>query len=267
MFAEKAALRSKEQSQMSLAETENLLELTKENNKQQKEIIDKTATKRFLKEKFWRVRNKGQGIIDTGLFGLLGALGTLMIYNMPIIAIQNGIGNYSISIGLLQFFAPAIVGGILGTGYGIKRYTDYKEAFKKVNKDILGEDSLPETISDSERKRKMENNQVERFDLDLEKQIKTASTLRLELEEEKRIKAHKVGEKQEILFEPFPELHITEKTREDVLNHPELYTSCPPRVAQGKFYTDEEYEQHIQESLNRPLPGSDEKGICFKKKR
>ena len=267
MFANKTVIRSKEQSQMSLAEIENILELTKENNKQQKETIDKTATKKFLKEKFWRVRDKGQGIIDTGLFGLLGALGTLMIYNMPVIAIQNGIGSYNLSIGLLQFLTPAIVGGLLGTGYGIKRYVDYKEAFKKVNKDILGEDSLPETISDSERKRKMADNDVERFDLELEQQIKTASDLRLKLEEEKRIKAHKVGEKQAILDEPFPEFHVTEKTREDVLNHPELYTSCPPRIAQGKFYTDEEYEQYVQEILSRPLPGSEDKGYCFSKKR
>ena len=44
---------------------------------------------------------------------------------------------------------------------------DYTKAFKNVNKEVLGDNSLPETIDDSERKRKMVNNKVERFDLQL----------------------------------------------------------------------------------------------------
>ena len=60
---------------------------------------------------------------------------------------------------------------------------------------------------------------------------------------------------QEILFADFKPIKITEEMRKDVLEHPEKNINCPPRIRMGKFYTDEEYERYIEESLNRTLPG------------
>ena len=64
---------------------------------------------------------------------------------------------------------------------------------------------------------------------------------------------------EEILFADFKPIKITEEMRKDVLEHPEKYINCPPRIRMGKFYTDEEYERYIEESLNRPLPGYEKK--------
>lgn len=74
---------------------------------------------------------------------------------------------------------------------------------------------------------------------------------------------------EEILFADFKPIKITEEMRKDVLEHPEKYINCPPRIRMGKFYTDEEYERYIEESLNRPLPGYEKKGkkLVFKRKK
>ena len=73
--------------------------------------------------------------------------------------------------------------------------------------------------------------------------------------------------KENILFEEFPKLKITEETRKDVLEHPERYTDCDDRTRMGKFYTDEEYEQRREEVLSRSLPGEEEKGPVLRKIR
>lgn len=48
---------------------------------------------------------------------------------------------------------------------------------------------------------------------------------------------------------------VTEKLRKEILDNPEKYSDCSPRVRMGLFYTDEEKEKYIEESLERPLPG------------
>lgn len=55
-------------------------------------------------------------------------------------------------------------------------------------------------------------------------------------------------------------IKITEAMRKDVLEHPERYINCPPRIRMGNFYTDEEYERYAEESLSKPLPGDEKKG-------
>lgn len=59
----------------------------------------------------------------------------------------------------------------------------------------------------------------------------------------------------DILFEDFEPMHITEEMRMYVLEHPEKYANCPPRIRMGNFYSDEEWERYVEESLNKPLPG------------
>lgn len=56
----------------------------------------------------------------------------------------------------------------------------------------------------------------------------------------------------------FARLKITEEIRKDVIEHPEIYSSCDLKTRIGKFYTDEEYEQRRNEVLSKPLPGGDE---------
>lgn len=74
---------------------------------------------------------------------------------------------------------------------------------------------------------------------------------------------------EEILFADFRPIKITEEMRKDVLEHPERYINCPPRIRMGKFYTDEEYERYIEEGLNRTLPGDEknEKKHVLKRKK
>ncbi len=70
----------------------------------------------------------------------------------------------------------------------------------------------------------------------------------------------------QILDYPFSGIQITEKIRRDVLEHPERYAKCDVRISSGYFYTDEEYEKYVQESLERVLPGCETKECKFVKK-
>lgn len=74
-------------------------------------------------------------------------------------------------------------------------------------------------------------------------------------------------EKKDFLFDDLSKTHITEKVKEDVLSHPEKYLGCDARTRMGKFYTDEEHEQYIEDSLKRDLSGSDAKGPELIKKK
>lgn len=67
------------------------------------------------------------------------------------------------------------------------------------------------------------------------------------------------------LFTDFKPVSITEKMKEDIKKNPGKYIDCPVRIREGKFYTDEELDKYIEESLKRPLPG-DEKSKTFVKK-
>lgn len=63
-----------------------------------------------------------------------------------------------------------------------------------------------------------------------------------------------IYEKERIIEQDYSEFVVTEKTRQNTREHPEMYTGCSARVRMGKFYTTEEYEKYVQESLSRPLP-------------
>jgi len=73
--------------------------------------------------------------------------------------------------------------------------------------------------------------------------------------------------KENILFKDYPKLHITEKTRQNVLDHPELHSGLSVRTRMGKFYTNEEWEQRRENVLSTPLPGGDKKSLSLVKKR
>ena len=62
-------------------------------------------------------------------------------------------------------------------------------------------------------------------------------------------------EKQDILFQDFTNLKITQETKENVMKHSNYVFDVRTRM--GKFYTDEEKQKYIEESLKRPLPGDE----------
>lgn len=72
--------------------------------------------------------------------------------------------------------------------------------------------------------------------------------------------------KRDLLFEDiYKRPIITEKTKENISKHPNLYVNCDVRTYMGKFYTDEQWEQRREELLNRPLPGPEEGPKLIKK--
>ncbi len=72
--------------------------------------------------------------------------------------------------------------------------------------------------------------------------------------------------KNDILFEDLKDIKITKKIKEDVLKHPEKYSNCDVRIQKGMFYTDEEKENYIEESLNKSLPSGSKKLLRTKRK-
>lgn len=69
------------------------------------------------------------------------------------------------------------------------------------------------------------------------------------------------------LFTDFKPVSITEKMKEDIKKNPGKYIDCPVRIREGKFYTDEELDRYIEESLKRPLPGDEKPKTFFKKRK
>ena len=67
-------------------------------------------------------------------------------------------------------------------------------------------------------------------------------------------------DKKDYLFDEFSEFKVTEETRKDVIENPQKYSNCDVRIKMGKFYTDEESQEKIEEELNRELPG--QKKLC-----
>lgn len=59
--------------------------------------------------------------------------------------------------------------------------------------------------------------------------------------------------KKNLLFRDFPEFKATEELKE----HPENYHNCDVRIRMGMFYTEQEKQKYINDSLNRVLPGEE----------
>ena len=202
---------------------------------------------------------------DTVLIGLLSALAGFLIYNIPLFAMHGINSVYNFSVTALQLLAPGIITGVAATGFAIKHKNDELKAFRRVNKELLGDEALPESIDDSAKKRKTKGHKVERFDLKKRGQSNELVELNIFLAREKEARDTKYGE-ESILFQDFDPVKVTEATRQHVLDHPEMYQNCPPRIREGKFYTDDEYERRTEEVLSTPIPGGDDKGIAFTKK-
>jgi len=60
--------------------------------------------------------------------------------------------------------------------------------------------------------------------------------------------------KEKVLFEmSFPELHITEKNKKSIIKQNNNNSNY--RIRKGLFYTEEQKQKYIEESLKRRLPG------------
>lgn len=107
---------------------------------------------------------------------MLSGLGFMLVYDLPIISINNLFSNIELQTSILTMLAPFAVGGLVCGGYAIKRAKDNIHAFKNINKEIE-KHKLDEIGKD---------NDTESYDLKLEKLISDTCNIRIKLEEEKQ---------------------------------------------------------------------------------
>lgn len=160
--------RTKEEIDDSIKDIKNIL-------KKKQQEVDIATTKRFLKEKFWKVRDKYQKIFNILMFGMVGGAIFMFFYDMPIMYL-NQLENMQSQVSLLEALAPAIIGGLACGGYCIKRINDYTSVFKTINNE-LGDNAISE-FRDNEKEKQ--------FDKDLENVIRDTCAIKLQLEEEKQ---------------------------------------------------------------------------------
>lgn len=69
----------------------------------------------------------------------------------------------------------------------------------------------------------------------------------------------------EILEKEFSDFHVTEDVKLSIKQSPKRYVNCDARIRMGLFYTDEEKQRYIEQSLSKPLP-HDNQGTKVKRK-
>lgn len=137
--------------------------------------LDLLTLQKVLDEKFWRVREKSQKVIDVVAAGLMGGFFTMMYGSVPLLMLKE----YITSLGLVSLLGPFVIGTIGVSGYMIKRGKDYAKAFNNLN-NKLGENSLPVNIKDAYEEQ-------QEIDYKIESKIKEISTMEMQLQEQKRI--------------------------------------------------------------------------------
>ncbi len=152
---------------------------------QKKRDIDTIATKKVLKERFGSIREKSQNII----LSIFAGGGLMLAYDLPLVAINEFGNNIRLQSSILGMLAPFGIGVCVCGGYLFKRAKDYAYAFRNINKELEHE-ALSETTNDSERK--MDNNNIECFDIALENAINDTCAVRIQLETEKQKLNHKI---------------------------------------------------------------------------
>lgn len=257
-LSDKTALQSKEEAEKKAEELSNII-------KEQYDKLDILTTQKVLHDRFWRIRQKSQRRTEVMMTSMISGMFTMFFTAFPTLMIKDIMPSGSLSASLAVPLAPLVAGVVGSSAYMLKRNKDYKEVFNNLNAQ-LGENALAENLDKRFESAFEEQKEIESL---IESQIRDISLVEVQLQENKRyLDTHITEEenKKAILEQPFPQLKITEKTREDVLTHPERYTNCDVRTRMGKFYTDEEYERRIEEILNRPLPDREEKGPTLVKK-
>lgn len=229
--------------------------------------LDIYSTQNVLHNRFWKVRSKFERIMNATLFPMMGGMLTMSVTLIPLFFMKVAdMMPKTSSLGALAIAFTPLVASVIGcSAYVLKTNKDHKKLFNKLNSQ-LSENALEENLDKTFEMALEERQKIESM---IKNQIRDISLTQVQLQESKRYLDTCMTEedkKKAILEQEFPKLEITEKTREDVLNNPEKYTSCDARIRMGKFYTDEEYERYFESSLNRPLPGEEEKGPKLVKK-
>lgn len=62
------------------------------------------------------------------------------------------------------------------------------------------------------------------------------------------------GDWRDFIDRDFPEMKITEETRNAIIEYARTHRVSNVRIATGRFYTDEEYRQYRERILSTPLP-------------
>lgn len=217
--------RSKEEISINYQNTKQLLN-------EQNAKLDEATTKEFLSKKFWRYRNKFQRYTEPLMFGSLGSVLCMILYNYPLILISRS-PNVQIHSSVLNTLMPAIIGGCGCIVFGINRKNKQMSIFKNINSE-LGNEALPETIGfDSE------NN----YEKAKKKIINDTCSIKLKLESEKQ-KLNHISQfsNEENVMDSF-----LEKLNNDNL-------SCDKEPTNGKeLEIDEKFIDEQLESYNKLL--------------
>ena len=183
--------------------TEDLSELLKDKHTE----LDILTTQKILHEKFWRVRTKGQKVMEISLMGMMGGLFAMTYGQMPLLIVSDYLApSSSISI-----FVP-FVGGIVGfSGYMLKRNKDYINAFNHLNNE-LSENALSD---------KIKNVYEEQQDIDakIENKIREISMVEIQLQEQKRINESfsDSSKKEQTMESVVSKKHTVEEAKKDTI--------------------------------------------------
>lgn len=183
---------------------EDLSELLKDKHTE----LDILTTQKILHEKFWRVRTKGQKVMEISLAGMLGGLFIMTYGQMPLLIVSD----YLASSSSISIFVP-FVGGIVGfSGYMLKRNKDYINAFNHLNNE-LGENALSD---------KIKNVYEEQQDIDakIENKIREISMVEIQLQEQKRINeafSTDSSKKEQTMESVASKRHTAEETEKDTI--------------------------------------------------
>lgn len=175
-------------------EIEESIRAIEKNIEEKLKEIDITTTKKTLKERFWRIRDKYQKLIDLSLIAALSIIAGAFVYNVPLMAMDGVNSVYNVTASFLQIITPGLIAGAATTAFAAKFKHDEAKAFKALNEELLGEEAIPEKTEDNFRKRKQQDNKIERYDLELCRQSGELVSLYTFLEEERARKEAKFGE-------------------------------------------------------------------------
>lgn len=151
--------RTKEELEHSIENIENILQI----NQQE---LDNATAKSILKNSSCNGIYKYGLVSNVSAFSILSALMSMMIYNMPIVYLNQV--NPQFQLSLFGALAPALIGGLVCGGYGIKRRKDFASVTKNIVKELI-DDTQPES----------NENSVEKLRLNI-------CAIRLQLENEKQ---------------------------------------------------------------------------------
>ncbi len=144
-LSEKYEVSKKEVSSSALEVQKELDQLTSLLEDKFKEL-DILSTQRVLHEKTWEARSNSKISRDTAVTSLFGGMLTMMYYTIP--CVNEKIHFSSNASALAVILTTFAIGAGATIGYKAKINSEYMKAFNSINS-TLGEDSLPETITDA----------------------------------------------------------------------------------------------------------------------